>query len=610
MPAPWATVHPETLTMDYYPLIVLAIGIAIVLGMILALRINAFLALLTAAFVVSLLAPGEVGDKISRVAGAFGSACGGIGIVIALAAIIGTCLMESGAADRIVRSFLNTLGEKRAASAMMGSGFVLAVPVFFDTVFYLLVPLARSLYRRTGKHYVLYVSAIACGAGITHTLVPPTPGPLIIAANLGVDIGVMILAGICVAMPAAFVGLLYCGFADRSMGVSVPDDITDTESPPPSDENLPGLGISLVPIILPVLLVSLATGLSTFADAERAAALTEGDVSDWSALRQQVESAEENTPGGRIRELADGTDLLAEDASGPQADAWNKVLSKRGFYDPAAFAEQLPPKWEMQRELDSGDLSEDRRAQLEKVDEVYSLLAGNIERMPLSQVQHLNRLLLELSYPDLVGDHEWDTPVRQAATYAGLIGNANFALFLSAAVSILLYVTQRKPDHKTFTNAMEHSLMSGGMIILITAAGGAFGAMLQQAQVGDAIRNLFAGESGDASGLAFLALAFGIASLIKVAQGSSTTAMIITSGMLGAALNAETLGFHPVYLATSIGAGSLVGVWMNDSGFWIVAKMGGFSAADTLKTLSITLAILGVTSFLLTCLYATVLPLA
>ena len=77
----------------------------------------------------------------------------------------------------------------------MGSGFVLSVPVFFDKVFYLLVPLARSMHRRTGKQYLKYILAIAAGGAITHTLVPPTPGPLMIASNLGVDLGMMILVG-------------------------------------------------------------------------------------------------------------------------------------------------------------------------------------------------------------------------------------------------------------------------------------------------------------------------------------------------------------------------------------------------------------------------------
>jgi GntP family gluconate:H+ symporter len=154
---------------DTHPLLILAIGMATVIGLIIGLRINAFLAMITAAIVVSLLSPGDPAAKISRVAAAFGAAAGNIGIVIALAAVVGKCLMDSGAADRIVRAFVGVLGERRSATALMGSGFVLAVPVFFDTVFYLLVPLARSLHRRTRTDYLKYLLAISAGGAVTHT---------------------------------------------------------------------------------------------------------------------------------------------------------------------------------------------------------------------------------------------------------------------------------------------------------------------------------------------------------------------------------------------------------------------------------------------------------
>jgi hypothetical protein len=159
------------------PLLILLFGVAIVLGLIIVLKVNAFLALVVAAIFVSFCAPGEMGDKVERVARAFGSTAGGIGIVIALASIIGKCMLDSGAADRVVRFFVGFMGERRAPLALMGSGYVLAIPVFFDTVFYLLVPLARSLHRRTKTHYLKYILAIAAGGAITHTLVPPTPGP-------------------------------------------------------------------------------------------------------------------------------------------------------------------------------------------------------------------------------------------------------------------------------------------------------------------------------------------------------------------------------------------------------------------------------------------------
>src|SRR5690606_11805453 len=130
-----------------------------------------------------------------------------IGIVIAMAAIIGKCMLDSGAADRIVRWAVSLTGQSKASVGLMGSGFLLAIPVFFDTVFYLLVPLARSLHRQTQKHYLRYLMAIATGGAITHTLVPPTPGPLLVSANLGVEIGLMMIVGVLVALPSAIIGL-------------------------------------------------------------------------------------------------------------------------------------------------------------------------------------------------------------------------------------------------------------------------------------------------------------------------------------------------------------------------------------------------------------------
>ncbi len=189
---------------DFYPLIILCIGIAAIVGMITILRLNAFISLITSAIIVSLLAPGELAVKIGRVAEAFGDAAGKIGIVIALAVVIGKCMMDSGAADRIVRAFLRLLGEKRVSIALMSSGFVLSIPVFFDTVFYLLVPLGRSAYKRTKTNYVRYLLAISAGAIVTHSLVPPTPGPIAMAENLGVDLGLMVLIGGIVAVPANF----------------------------------------------------------------------------------------------------------------------------------------------------------------------------------------------------------------------------------------------------------------------------------------------------------------------------------------------------------------------------------------------------------------------
>lgn len=549
------------------PFFILAVGIVIVIGMIVRLRINAFIALITAALVVSLLAPGEIGDKVGRVASAFGNMAGGIGIVIAMAAVIGKCLMDSGAADRIVRAFLGLLGEKRSQFALAGSGFVLSIPVFFDTVFYLLVPLARSLYRSTRKHYLKYVLAISAGAAVTHTLVPPTPGPLLMAQQLGVSLGTMIGVGALIGLPASIAGLAYGAWLDRRMPIEMrplPGDEAHEAHEAAvnrADRRLPGLFVSLLPILLPVALIGISTALETRANGERAAQLQPGEVADWEALREAAVSAEE---GSALAKL--GVELPESGDEAVLVAAFNKALARK---------------------------SEDQL------------------RQNLAYVEHANRLELEKALPEsILARHVWDTPSRQAFNTSKFYGNANFALLLAAVVAVWLYVRMRRPTRAEFSDTIESSLMSAGLIILITAAGGAFGAMLEKAEIGPAIEDLFAQMKLNPGGIGLLVLGFLIAAVLKVAQGSTTVAIIIASSMIAAMMEGTTLSFNPVYLATAIGGGGLVGSWMNDSGFWIFSKMSGLTEAEALKSWTPLLCVLGLVAFVMSLLLALVLPLA
>ena len=127
--------------------------------------------------------------------------------------------------------------------------------------------------------------------------------------------------------------------------------------------------------------------------------------------------------------------------------------------------------------------------------------------------------------------------------------------------------------------------------------------------VGPAIERLFGGSGDQMSGTSVLVLGFLIAVVLKIAQGSSTVAMIIGSSMVAAIVAGKPLDFNLVYVATAIGGGSLVGSWMNDSGFWIFAKMGGLTEAEALKSWTVLLSILGIVSFGFSLLLANVLPL-
>ena len=447
-----------------YPFVVLAVGLLIVIGGIVLLRLHAFLALITAAFAVSLMAPGAWPDKIGRVADAFGDTAAGVGVVIALAAVIGMAMAASGAADRIVQMFLRAFGERRGAGALTASGFTLAIPVFFDTVFFLLVPLVRSMYRRTGGHYVKYlIAAGSCAAA--HALVPPTPGPLLVADTLGVQIGTMMIVGLAVALPMAVAALAFARWTDERLTVTpaLPEEIQAELS---ATASLPGAFWSFAPIVLPVALIT-------------------------------------------------GNTVLQASAAGQESSAAVEVMA--------------------------------------------------------------------------------------------VLGNANAALLLAASVALLVYWRHRRPAYGTLSDNVGNALMTGGVIVLITCAGGAFGASLRMAELAPAIQAL-AGEAA-AGGLGLLLLGFAIAALMKFAQGSSTAAMIVASAMMAAMVDTATLDFHPVYLATAIGSGSLVGSWMNDSGFWIFAKMGGLTEVQTLRTWTSLLALMGIVGMGMTLALAVLFPM-
>lgn len=448
-----------------HPLVVLAISVALIFLLIIKFRINPFIALITAATVVGVLSPlVPFAEVMPLVAGHFGRLCGNIGIVIALAALIGQCLMESGCADKIVRVFVRMLGEKNASFSMLASGYVLSVPVFFDTVFYLLVPLARALRVRTGKGYVLFVMCVAAGGVVTHSMVPPTPGPLGMAANLGIDLGVMILVGAAIAVPMSITGWSFAMLRNNQLDIPLREtpgmSLAELEELASSQEDkLPSFMVAMMPIILPVLMIT------------------------------------SNTITGAL------------DITGPVAD-WTAFL-----------------------------------------------------------------------------------------------GNPNFALLVSAAVSVGILMKQKGLSLADLGDTVETALASGGLIILITAGGGAFGGMLVESEVGKTI-----GDMASTMGMPVLILAFLLSAVIKVAQGSGTVAMITSSAIM-APIVLDGIPFHPVYVACIIGAGSLVGSWMNDSGFWVYAKMSGFTEVEALKTWTPLLALLGLSGAVTTLILAAVMPL-
>lgn len=484
---------PAAVFEKWKPLFAMAVGVFVVLSLMIGLKVHAFVALILGALAISCFIPLDVVDFVkspephvvraddgspvqivNRVTTSLGNAVAGIGVLIAMAAIIGKCMLVSGAADRIVKSSLNVLGEKRAPLALMVSGFILSIPVFFDTVFYLLVPLARGLYRNTHKNYVLYLGAIAAGGAITHTLVPPTPGPLLVASALKVDIGLAMMIGLIVGAPSAVIGLAAAAWLNRRLPIAMrPMPGGNINSPEVHGFTvLPSLAAALVPVLLPVLLISVDTVYKA---------------------------------------------SLGEDPSATQLH-WRDWL--------------------------------------------------------------------------------------------GLVGNANFAMVLAALYAIFLCWKVQGHSLTQLADHVEDALLSGGVIILITAAGGAFGSLLAMTEIQKVIEAWFAG--GESSGLVVILVAFGLSAILKVAQGSSTVAMIVASSLVASIAlplaAAGTLGFHIAYLVPVIGSGSLMCSWMNDSGFWVFAKMGVLTEGETLRSWTVLLSILSVAGLVITLICVAVVP--
>lgn len=434
------------------PLGILIVALVVVVGGVLAFKLHPFLILIIAAFVVALLTPNADASLAApgqRVAEGFGKTALDIGIVIAMASILGTCLSAAGGAQRIVISIQRFVGERHTPLALLLAGFVLGIPMFAETVFYLLLPLARAAWDRTGRHYLLCVLSIVAGATMTHSLVPPTPGPLFVADALNVDMATMIGVGSVVGLIAALAGYAYACWADQRWPLqpkragqaaeSGDEHAPSDEAPPAAPATLPALWAALLPILLPVVLISL-------------------------------ESVSRSAPA---------------------------------MFSPTA----------------------------------------------LSAIR--------------------------------LVGEKNVALSLAALAAIVV-LHRAGGGMSAVRRTIAEAVTEAGGIILVIAAGGALGGALRQAGLAQLSTGLATG-----AGIAVIPIAWLVTAIIRMAQGSATVAMITAAGVMGPIVLDGSLACHPVYVAVAIGCGSKIGMWMNDSGFWVISRMSGMSETQTLRSASV-----------------------
>ena len=419
-------------------------------------------------------------SPIARVTEAIGTAAGKLAILIVAAAVIGYCLLHSGAADQVVRSFLNAVGEKASPVAFAFSGFVLAIPVFFDTVFLLMIPLAKSLYQRTRRNYLLSVLAIVVGGTMAHSLVPPTPGPLLIAEQFGVSITAMIFGGTIVGLFASGCGLLFAFWANGRHQLIPPEFRDDAGSAPTT------------------------SAPTTSAPVEDGAGVESNTTVGESAL---IDNRHPSLPEAL---LPVGLPVLLM-ALGTCFD------QSTGTWQPGPFA--LPTSLSL---------------------------------------------------------------IMQA------VCERNMALIIGAALATWTLIRFRRPTREQLAAGMQNAVTSAGTIILVTAAGGAFGKMMEQTSVAELLQQIPA-----ASPVAIVVAAFFVTTAVRTAQGSATVAMMTAAGVFGGLVTSGAAGVAPLYVALAVGCGSKPFAWMNDSGFLVITRMSGMNESQGLRCVTAVMAIAG-----------------
>ncbi|MEM9822837.1 MAG: gluconate transporter, partial [Bacteroidota bacterium] len=197
--------------MSYALLFAVLAGIALLLLLILYFRIPAFIALLISGISAGLMAGLSGPEVMDTVQQGMGSTLGFVATVVGLGAMFGAILEKSGGAVALANYLIGKMGLPNAPLSMVMTGFIVAIPVFFDVAFIILIPVLYALQKQSGKSLLLYAIPLLSGLAITHAFIPPTPGPVAVAKIVGADLGWVILMGVLAGIPTALVSGLWFG---------------------------------------------------------------------------------------------------------------------------------------------------------------------------------------------------------------------------------------------------------------------------------------------------------------------------------------------------------------------------------------------------------------
>ena len=247
----------EAVALDPVRLVVAAvIGLAILLILIIKFKIQAMVSILVGAIAIGLIAGMPFDEIVTAVNDGIGNTLKGIALLVGLGSMFGAILETSGGAQTLAVTMVRRFGDKKAAWALGITGLVIAMPVFFDAGLIILIPLAFSLAKRTNRSSLYYAIPLLAGLAVGHAFIPPTPGPVLVATMLNVELGWVILVGIfCGIFSMIIAGPVWGSICGNKYMVPVPEHVAD--QPDIDESKLPNfwtiIGIILIPLLLIIL---------------------------------------------------------------------------------------------------------------------------------------------------------------------------------------------------------------------------------------------------------------------------------------------------------------------------------------------------------------------
>lgn len=245
--------------------VIFLLSLVLLFVLILKLKVEPFISLIAVSFVAAVLIRFPLQEIPGLITSGFGNTLAGVGILIGLGVVFGSLLGASGAIEKIAGAILSLFGVKKSPVGLTLSGVLVSIPVFFDAAFVILSGVLKSLSRRTGISMITFVTALGIGLIISHSMIPPTPGPLVVAENTGSDLGLFIIYAIICAIPGAIVGGAIYG---KFIGNKIQRFVDDKEEaalervvPEGKKEISPGLSFAMLALPIVLILVNTISSL-------------------------------------------------------------------------------------------------------------------------------------------------------------------------------------------------------------------------------------------------------------------------------------------------------------------------------------------------------------